>query len=409
MEMERRGLATENAVFGMGGGLLQHCNRDTMEFGMKANAVRVNGEWRDISKSPTGDSMKHSKAGRLALQYSDGDYRTVARATRSRPRRTSCSRYSATVSCSRSGTSRSCRPTARRTCRSTTTRPLSGRWLSPSSAEQRRWPSSPGPVAGWSFGPSLGRLPRVTACAPAVTRLGRPDRQLTPPNAPANPENLMSKLHIFDMDGTLLHGSACLDISRHMGHTEAVTEMEERWSAGGVGHVEFYEFLLPLWTGLTVKDVDDVFEATDWLDGVEEVWRDIARRGEHSAVITLSPQFFADRLLPWGLGSAHGAGVLAGEEPDPALVMTPESKLRVARELMEHHGVSEEDCVAYGDSASDIPLFRDLKNTVAVNGTDSLREVAAASYEGDDLRGAYEAGRRLLERSGADRQHDCVR
>jgi nicotinamide phosphoribosyltransferase len=78
-EMERRGLSTENAVFGMGGGLLQHCNRDTMEFGMKANAVCVNGEWRDIAKTPTGDSMKRSKAGRLALQYVDGDYRTVPR------------------------------------------------------------------------------------------------------------------------------------------------------------------------------------------------------------------------------------------------------------------------------------------------------------------------------------------
>lgn len=79
IEMERRGLSTENAVFGMGGGLLQHCNRDTMEFGMKANAAYVDGEWRNISKTPTGDSMKHSKAGRLALQYVDGDYRTVPR------------------------------------------------------------------------------------------------------------------------------------------------------------------------------------------------------------------------------------------------------------------------------------------------------------------------------------------
>jgi len=79
IELERRGLAADNAVFGMGGGLLQHCNRDTMEFGIKANAVCVNGEWRDISKTPTGDSMKRSKAGRLALQYIDGDYRTVPR------------------------------------------------------------------------------------------------------------------------------------------------------------------------------------------------------------------------------------------------------------------------------------------------------------------------------------------
>jgi nicotinamide phosphoribosyltransferase len=78
-EMERRGLAIDNAAFGMGGGLLQHCNRDTLEFGMKANAVCVNGEWRDIAKAPRYDSMKHSKAGRLALVFRDGDYVTVRR------------------------------------------------------------------------------------------------------------------------------------------------------------------------------------------------------------------------------------------------------------------------------------------------------------------------------------------
>ena len=79
VELERRGLSAENAVFGMGGGLLQHWNRDTMNFGQKASAVRVNGEWRDISKSPTGAGFKVSKAGRLALKLENGDYSTVPR------------------------------------------------------------------------------------------------------------------------------------------------------------------------------------------------------------------------------------------------------------------------------------------------------------------------------------------
>lgn len=78
-EMEQRGLSAENAIFGMGGGLLQHCNRDTLNFGQKASAVRVNGQWRDIGKQPTGDPMKASKRGRLALHFSDGEYKTVRR------------------------------------------------------------------------------------------------------------------------------------------------------------------------------------------------------------------------------------------------------------------------------------------------------------------------------------------
>lgn len=76
-ELERRGLAADNAVFAMGGGLLQHWHRDTMNFAQKASAVRVNGTWHEIAKSPVGSAFKASKGGRHALQRRDGDYLTV--------------------------------------------------------------------------------------------------------------------------------------------------------------------------------------------------------------------------------------------------------------------------------------------------------------------------------------------
>ena len=79
IELERRGFSAENAVYGMGGGLLQHFHRDTMNFGQKASAVCVNGEWRDIYKAPTGSDFKVSKKGRLALKYENGTYTTVPR------------------------------------------------------------------------------------------------------------------------------------------------------------------------------------------------------------------------------------------------------------------------------------------------------------------------------------------
>ena len=78
-EMERRGLAADNAVFGMGGGLLQHVDRDTNRFAQKASAVCVNGEWRGIAKNPKGAGYKASKAGRLALIQENGEYKTVLR------------------------------------------------------------------------------------------------------------------------------------------------------------------------------------------------------------------------------------------------------------------------------------------------------------------------------------------
>jgi HAD superfamily phosphoserine phosphatase-like hydrolase len=207
----------------------------------------------------------------------------------------------------------------------------------------------------------------------------------------------MSKLHIFDMDGTLLAGSACLELSRHAGFIEEVEEMEERWGRGELGHVEFYELLLPLWAELEEEDIEKVFAGVPWLDGIEEVWRDIDARGERSVVITLSPQFFADKLRRLGLHEAYGAEVLAGGEAIPERVLTPESKVHIATEVLERLGLGSDDTVAYGDSSSDVPLFEILDNTVAVNASESLAESAAVTYRGTDLREAYALGRRLLE------------
>jgi len=62
------GYAIDNVAFGMGGGLLQHVNRDTLRFAMKANAMRDgSGVWHDVSKAPATDLAKASKAGRQAV------------------------------------------------------------------------------------------------------------------------------------------------------------------------------------------------------------------------------------------------------------------------------------------------------------------------------------------------------
>lgn len=68
----------ENLVFGMGGGLLQHCDRDTQRFAMKCSAMEINGEWRDVFKSPETDPTKKSKAGRLDLIKTWAGYETIA-------------------------------------------------------------------------------------------------------------------------------------------------------------------------------------------------------------------------------------------------------------------------------------------------------------------------------------------
>jgi len=71
--MIEEGFAIDNIAFGMGGGMLQHVNRDTLRFAMKANAMLGDDDvWHDVFKMPSTDPGKASKAGRQAVVMKNG-------------------------------------------------------------------------------------------------------------------------------------------------------------------------------------------------------------------------------------------------------------------------------------------------------------------------------------------------
>jgi nicotinamide phosphoribosyltransferase len=68
-----RGWSAENIAFGMGAGLLQKVNRDTLRFAMKANArLDTHGNWTGVNKDPKTDPGKASKRFRQAVVLQDG-------------------------------------------------------------------------------------------------------------------------------------------------------------------------------------------------------------------------------------------------------------------------------------------------------------------------------------------------
>ena len=202
------------------------------------------------------------------------------------------------------------------------------------------------------------------------------------------------------MDGTLLKGTtASVQIARQLGCAQELAGLEALFAAGEISTRGFATAIHGLWQDLTAPVVAQVFGACPWLDGIPEVCADIRERGERSVVITMSPDFFARHLLELGFDEvvASRFPALPLREPlDPGGILTPADKVRVVDELSARHGLRRSRCVAYGDSMSDAPLFRLLAKTVAVNADHHLAELAAVSYCGGDLAGAYALGRVLL-------------
>lgn len=75
--IKQRGLSTENAAFGMGGGLLQKLDRDTCQWAMKTCEVVTAGQRLDVFKQPSTDPTKRSKPGRQAVAEIDGRLQAI--------------------------------------------------------------------------------------------------------------------------------------------------------------------------------------------------------------------------------------------------------------------------------------------------------------------------------------------
>ncbi|MGW7523522.1 HAD family hydrolase [Streptomyces sp. NPDC054783] len=210
----------------------------------------------------------------------------------------------------------------------------------------------------------------------------------------------MARLHLFDLDGTLLHGTtAPVEISRQLGLEEEAVALDRAIAEGRIGPPEYAAQVYDLWSGLTQEHVSAAFEAAPWLARIREVWAEITDTGGYCAVVSLSPSFFVERLLDWGAHAAHGSrfpAVPFTEPVDPSGVLSAAAKVTVADRLCEEFGVARADCVAYGDSMSDKDLFAVVPVSVAVNGDAHLAGLATHSYTGRDLWDAYELVRPAL-------------
>ncbi|MEK6438210.1 HAD family hydrolase [Pseudonocardia sp. T1-2H] len=210
------------------------------------------------------------------------------------------------------------------------------------------------------------------------------------------------RLHVFDMDGTLLRGAATIELARHFGKPTVGNDIESRWLAGSISDREFWETLLDICAEATEADLDAAFESACWMTGIVDVFTDIRARGEIAIVITQSPAFFARRLQRWGASETYGSDVEVGRPLPDGATLLPEAKVKITQDALTRHHLTAQACVAYGDSSSDLDLFTWLPHAVGVNPSPAIAQLASASYVGTDLREAYSIGRRLLSPTGVD-------
>lgn len=77
LKLKQNFISADNITFGMGGGLLQKCNRDTLKIAIKCSYAIIDNKPTMVYKDPITQKGKKSKKGILSLIKKDNKYITI--------------------------------------------------------------------------------------------------------------------------------------------------------------------------------------------------------------------------------------------------------------------------------------------------------------------------------------------
>jgi phosphoserine phosphatase len=116
------------------------------------------------------------------------------------------------------------------------------------------------------------------------------------------------RAHVFDMDGTLLHGTtAPLLLAGALGGGDGLAVLEQRFATGTLTAVEFARELHAMWGVVGPEMARHAFGRARVLDNLRDVLEDIRARGERACLITMSPDYFAEQFLDFGFDAVFAS------------------------------------------------------------------------------------------------------
>ena len=203
------------------------------------------------------------------------------------------------------------------------------------------------------------------------------------------------ELVLLDMDGTLVHGSTWEVLHEHYGVSNETNWL--RYQRGELDDHAFIESDIALWRvderPIHVDEIDHILHKhTRIMDGAKELVAALRERRIATCIVSGGLDLLARRVcqeLGIDMYVANGLRLKeSGHISGQGLVFIEiKDKGRTTREILKRLGVPRERTAAVGNSAYDVPMFRESGFGVAFNPSDHwVRRMARHVVEGQDMR-----------------------
>lgn len=199
------------------------------------------------------------------------------------------------------------------------------------------------------------------------------------------------RLACFDLDGTLVRRTT---VSQHLadrfGRSKQMAELERRYATGEISNSVVAEEQARTYRGIPLPQVVEKLSDIACIEGIDSTLTTLRERGIESLLGTVTWTFAAEEF-----GRRHEFAAVSGTEIDldPGGVPTGGvkrhfdewDKLEFVASYCKANGIGLAECIAVGDSRSDIPLFEAVGLSIALNATPQAREAASVALDTEDL------------------------
>ena len=170
------------------------------------------------------------------------------------------------------------------------------------------------------------------------------------------------QLAVFDMDSTLIRMECIVELAKHAGTGERVSEITEAAMRGELDFAASFRERLATLRGLPASIIDDIAADLPVMPGVGELIASLTGAGCRCIIASGGFTVFARVLMErFGFAAMHSHeleiadGLLTGEHHGE--IIDGAAKERILRETAAAHDIPLSACVAVGDGANDLGMM----------------------------------------------------
>jgi phosphoserine phosphatase len=195
----------------------------------------------------------------------------------------------------------------------------------------------------------------------------------------------------FDMDGTLIRNTDSVKYLCTLNNClEELERIEYRKNEGGNSWIEKDYLKAELIVGLELKDVEDKFaDNIELIQNIAQVLAFLRERLIKSVLITAGPIQVANIVgKMFSFDGVYGSTYEVINNKFTGRITTHlgnHGKLKCLEKFCMKNDLILKNCLAIGDSESDIAIFRKCGKSIAINYSDSLDGKASEHIITDDL------------------------